>query len=67
MSVNVGNLYQLRSPGDVRSLLGQEGITIRLRKAAFGSTIRMHMAFFDTPEILGWKTLEGWWSKISKR
>jgi len=28
----------------------QEGITIRLRKAAFGSTIRMHMAFFDTPE-----------------
>lgn len=33
--------------------LGQEGITIRLRKAAFGSTIRMHMAFFDTPEILG--------------
>ena len=48
--------------GDVRSLLiswvfcfrlGQEGITVRLRKAAFGSTIRMHMAFFDTPEILG--------------
>lgn len=28
----------------------QEGISLRLRKAAFGSTIRMHMGFFDTPE-----------------
>lgn len=33
----------------------QEGISLRLRKAAFGSTIRMHMGFFDTPEMLGFE------------
>ena len=31
----------------------QEGISKRLRRDAFGSTLRMDMSFFDKPEWLG--------------
>ena len=29
------------------------GHQLAIAEAAFGSTIRMHMGFFDTPELLG--------------
>ena len=48
-----GAFFQLRMTRG--ALEHQEGISLRLRKAAFGSTIRMHMGFFDTPEMLGFE------------